>query len=719
MAPSNTDSASSTTSSVWPIAAKRAISRPSGPEQLLQQHIINQRNSILESISSDEMTPAGIPLKDLASSILQNISGTRALAVLQQQLQQRQQLQQQQQQQQQQRQQQPLQTFARSAKSSTTTSSASWGSAAATSNDDEDDLQPTPEQQEYFRLQLLKHQQQMQQQQFQQQLMMHAQMHNQQQQQEPLAELPTRNDSDPFGELDLVKATPTLLAAKPASSSDSAGATALSSKADSQLWSLTALQKLGSKSQKPKKQSARPPRALECFNCKVTQTPLWRRTLDRKHSLCNACGLYYKQYNGHRPLHVRQKPSNSLGNPRESSAPYSLATSKTSPSSPKKETIMSPAASSPVISSPESVGCDIDSAPSSDSSDSSHDDKTVDEDANGNTDDASDKNKSPLLSPQMPSPMSSSADAFATLSSLNNALLLGQAFSFITAQDSAFGAASFLSANLSPSSNNSSPQLTNDGGAFSPSSSVCSPMTYPDASSGTAPMSHYALPPTAFGAPTAGHTNTLTPGSGTPPKSLIFDDARFQLLVEHMRPGQMYKFLNILEKRCHVLRYRLGMPALQASTLDHEQQLLNLIQAHQMSGTPTTSETGPNNLGLSSAPDHWASANAGLLQNQSTEMMAAFLSSHEESNAFMGRGMTMDKDDDNEGSSNLSADQERDDNDSSMSSSGHTSSSKSSSSATAASMNMALSGFSRHANEALDGNMWQQAASSIAVFASE
>ncbi|ORZ24976.1 hypothetical protein BCR41DRAFT_283405, partial [Lobosporangium transversale] len=48
---------------------------------------------------------------------------------------------------------------------------------------------------------------------------------------------------------------------------------------------------------------------LECYNCKVTQTPLWRRTLDRKHSLCNACGLYYKQYNGHRPLHIRHKPS--------------------------------------------------------------------------------------------------------------------------------------------------------------------------------------------------------------------------------------------------------------------------------------------------------------------------------------------------------------------------------------------------------------------------
>ncbi|KAI8597595.1 hypothetical protein EDD21DRAFT_310606, partial [Dissophora ornata] len=72
-----------------------------------------------------------------------------------------------------------------------------------------------------------------------------------------------------------------------------------------QVWALAALQKPSSKTTKTKKVSTRPPRALECFNCKVTQTPLWRRTLDRKHSLCNACGLYYKQYNGHRPLHIR------------------------------------------------------------------------------------------------------------------------------------------------------------------------------------------------------------------------------------------------------------------------------------------------------------------------------------------------------------------------------------------------------------------------------
>ncbi|KAI8137372.1 GATA zinc finger-domain-containing protein, partial [Fennellomyces sp. T-0311] len=51
---------------------------------------------------------------------------------------------------------------------------------------------------------------------------------------------------------------------------------------------------------------------LECYNCKVTKTPLWRRTPDRAHTLCNACGLYYKQYGQHRPLHVRHKTSSQM-----------------------------------------------------------------------------------------------------------------------------------------------------------------------------------------------------------------------------------------------------------------------------------------------------------------------------------------------------------------------------------------------------------------------
>ena len=62
------------------------------------------------------------------------------------------------------------------------------------------------------------------------------------------------------------------------------------------------------------KKRIRSPRHLECFNCKATKTPLWRRTPDRTQTLCNACGLYYKQYEHHRPLHVRHKPSTTVYN---------------------------------------------------------------------------------------------------------------------------------------------------------------------------------------------------------------------------------------------------------------------------------------------------------------------------------------------------------------------------------------------------------------------
>ncbi|KAF9961635.1 hypothetical protein BGZ72_002726 [Mortierella alpina] len=67
---------------------------------------------------------------------------------------------------------------------------------------------------------------------------------------------------------------------------------------------------------------SKPSRQLICFNCKVTQTPLWRRTPDRQHSLCNACGLYYKQYGAHRPLHVRHKLPAVLADARLNTLPY-------------------------------------------------------------------------------------------------------------------------------------------------------------------------------------------------------------------------------------------------------------------------------------------------------------------------------------------------------------------------------------------------------------
>ncbi|KAJ1800603.1 hypothetical protein LPJ59_000974 [Coemansia sp. RSA 2399] len=41
-----------------------------------------------------------------------------------------------------------------------------------------------------------------------------------------------------------------------------------------------------------------------CANCEVTSTPLWRRSNDDT-LLCNACGLYYKLHNTHRPKTLR------------------------------------------------------------------------------------------------------------------------------------------------------------------------------------------------------------------------------------------------------------------------------------------------------------------------------------------------------------------------------------------------------------------------------
>ncbi|CAO3591614.1 unnamed protein product [Absidia cylindrospora] len=55
--------------------------------------------------------------------------------------------------------------------------------------------------------------------------------------------------------------------------------------------------------------STRPPRHIECYNCHATKSPLWRRTPDRKETLCNACGLYYRQYKSHRAIQSRSKSS--------------------------------------------------------------------------------------------------------------------------------------------------------------------------------------------------------------------------------------------------------------------------------------------------------------------------------------------------------------------------------------------------------------------------
>ncbi|CDK24642.1 unnamed protein product [Kuraishia capsulata CBS 1993] len=44
-----------------------------------------------------------------------------------------------------------------------------------------------------------------------------------------------------------------------------------------------------------------------CSNCGTTKTPLWRRGADGK-STCNACGLYFRANNSHRPVHLKKPP---------------------------------------------------------------------------------------------------------------------------------------------------------------------------------------------------------------------------------------------------------------------------------------------------------------------------------------------------------------------------------------------------------------------------
>ncbi|KAF8931486.1 hypothetical protein BGZ47_011812 [Haplosporangium gracile] len=637
----------------------------SGPGQLLLQHRLSQlRNSGALSANNNTSTaraiaPSSSPLKDIANALL--LSANRA-------------------------------SDAQSLLNKTPSASL-WKSsitARTTSNDNDDDLQPTLEQQEYFRQQLLKHQQQVQQQRFQQQLLLTAQLQAQQQFQQQQAseqeqrpsQIPaktstsTKNDTDLFHDCDMAMVSPVTINsdADPSTSKPAAS-------------SSTSAPKTG-KTNKPKKQSTRPPRSLECFNCKVTQTPLWRRTLDRKHSLCNACGLYYKQYNGHRPLHARHKPSLSQGQQRESASPYSSPSTTSSPNrviplAPKKGIVSMPSSPATVMSSPRSITSDLDSdiveagASHSDDaspalqssmpspSESSHSDD-VENDSTANSSDLASRSppvspafqyhrKTPSISetPSVEHQRSTqmvdwSQSAFPWMQSLGGPFMLMTPAS--TQDMSMAGPNPFFSGDLSAiTSATTSPMMTGEAGnTFSPSSSVCSPLAIPDASP-LDPMAAYSLPPTALNAAKiSANLLQATPASlmgqsapiagstaASQSKSLIFDDARFQVLVEHMRPGQMYKFLNILEKRCHVLRYRLGMPPVQASTLDHEQQLLNLLQPQRPAdniATTTAAALSPESAN--------ASFNKQLLQ--SADLIATFLQTTEAGNAFMGRSMNVD-----------------------------------------------------------------------------
>jgi hypothetical protein len=48
-------------------------------------------------------------------------------------------------------------------------------------------------------------------------------------------------------------------------------------------------------------------RNLTCHNCGTQRTPLWRRTMDKKHSLCNACSLYERQHKRPRPISYKDR----------------------------------------------------------------------------------------------------------------------------------------------------------------------------------------------------------------------------------------------------------------------------------------------------------------------------------------------------------------------------------------------------------------------------
>jgi hypothetical protein len=50
-------------------------------------------------------------------------------------------------------------------------------------------------------------------------------------------------------------------------------------------------------------------RNLVCHNCQTQKTCLWRKSLDKKHHLCNPCSLYERQHKKPRPVDYKNRPA--------------------------------------------------------------------------------------------------------------------------------------------------------------------------------------------------------------------------------------------------------------------------------------------------------------------------------------------------------------------------------------------------------------------------
>ncbi|KAM0676023.1 hypothetical protein GVAV_000803 [Gurleya vavrai] len=66
---------------------------------------------------------------------------------------------------------------------------------------------------------------------------------------------------------------------------------------------------------------------IKCSNCATNITPLWRRGANGLH-LCNACGLYYKIHNSHRPKELKSDSFKQRQRPKKNEILYQFKAKK-------------------------------------------------------------------------------------------------------------------------------------------------------------------------------------------------------------------------------------------------------------------------------------------------------------------------------------------------------------------------------------------------------